>query len=511
MRIVTAVMRHETNTFSPIPTPLTAFSRGSVREGPLYGAEAVAAYTGTNSPVAAFIDLAKQEGAELSMPIAASAVPSGVVTREAFEAIADAIVADVRRGCDAAMLDLHGAMVAEGYSDAEGELLRRVRSVAPGLPIAVALDFHANLGVEIARNCTTLAGYRTYPHVDLYDTGMRAGRALLRVLHGEVDPVILWRTLPMLTHMLCQAPARQPMKDIMDRSIAAENAGDVLNASVFGGFPLADVPHVGFGIFLVADRSRRSQGHALLTELGDLAWERRSQFVFPAEPMETSIAHAKTLSDGPIILVDHGDNAGAGGPSDNMASLREVLRQGLRDMVAGPIWDPAAVAEMVAAGEGAEISFELGGKVDTPALRLKGDPLHVTGKVVKITDGNYTVTGPMFTGMRLSLGRTAILETAGVRIFVCERIQEPFDVGVFTHAGVDLTRTRYILIKSRQHFRAGFEPIAKHIVLVAAPGVCSSDYSMFPFQTIPRPIYPLDPEMSENDAHPVEWLDADIG
>ncbi len=507
MRIVTAVMRHETNTFSPIPTPLEAFSRGSGTNGPEYGQRAIDAYAGTNSPAAAFIELARAEGAELSMPIAANAVPSGVVTREAFEAIADSIVADVQRGCDAAMLDLHGAMVAEGYPDAEGELLRRIRAVAPRLPIAVALDFHANFSIDLVRNATVIAGYRTYPHVDLRETGLRAGRPLLRALRGEADPVILWRTLPMLTHMLRQTPAQQPMKDIMDCAIAAEQAGTVLAASVFGGFPLADVPHVGLAIVIVADRSRLTEARELMEKLSDMAWSRREDFVFPLEPMEASIAHARTLTEGPILLVDHGDNAGAGGPTDNMAVLREVLRQGLDDVVAGPFWDPDSVARMVQAGVGAEVTLQLGGKTDTPALGLKGQPLEVRGRVLRITDGNYQVTGPMFTGMRLSLGRTAILDTGGVRIFVSERTQEPFDTGVFTHAGIDLARTRYILIKSRQHFRAGFEPIARHIVLVAGPGVCSSDYAQFPFRQIPRPIYPLDADMARPRTH-TEWSGA---
>jgi microcystin degradation protein MlrC len=178
-----------------------------------------------------------------------------------------------------------------------------------------------------------------------------------------------------------------------------------------------------------------------------------------------------------------------------MAVLREVMRQGLTDVVAGPFWDPVAVDQLIQAGVGAELTLDIGGKTDMPALGLKGEPLRVTGKVVKITDGTYTVTGPMFTGMRLSIGKTAIIDTGGVLIFVCEKPQEPYDTGLFTHAGVDPATKKYVLIKSRQHFRAGFEPLAKHIVLIAGPGVCSSDYSLFPFQHLARPIYPLDEDI----------------
>ena len=177
-----------------------------------------------------------------------------------------------------------------------------------------------------------------------------------------------------------------------------------------------------------------------------------------------------------------------------MSVLEEVLRQGLENVVAGPFWDPASVALMIETGVGQRMTLALGGKTDMPALKLKGRPLALTGRVVAITDGNYEVTGPMFTGMRLSLGRTAVFDIGPARVVVCEKPQEPFDTGVFTHAGIDLAQAKYILIKSRQHFRAGFGPLARHVVLVAGPGVCSSDYSLFPFEHLPRPIYPLDLE-----------------
>ncbi|WP_454754323.1 M81 family metallopeptidase [Cupriavidus necator] len=500
MRFVIALMRHETNTFSPIATPLRAFNRGSSTDGPLYGDDAVRACQGTNSAAAAFIDIAQRQGDESVMPLMANAVPSGIVTAEAFESMAGTIVEAVRAGCDAVMLDLHGAMVAEGFPDAEGELLARIRAVAPQVPIAVALDFHANFSNALVGNATVIAGYCTYPHVDVYETGARAARTLMAALRGEAKPVLLWRTLPMLTHMLRQTPRAQPMKDIMDRAMAAERDGEVLNASVFGGFPLADIPHTGLAVVIVADGDRMDTGQRLLDELCGMAWERRADFVFPFEPMQTSVARARELAHWPVVLVDHGDNCGAGGPTDEMTVLREVLRQGLDGVVAGPFWDPAAVAELVAAGVGQTVTLDVGGKTDMPALGLKGTPLRLTGCVKCITDGNYQVTGPMFTGMKLSLGRTVVLDVGGTLVVVCEKPQEPFDSGVFTHAGIDLSRRKYILIKSRQHFRAGFEPIAKEIVLVAGPGVCSSDYSQFPFRNLRRPIYPLEPHTTAKHA-----------
>ncbi|MGY6269281.1 M81 family metallopeptidase [Achromobacter denitrificans] len=507
MKFVIALVRHETNTFSPVPTQLHDFRRGTASDGPAYGEAARQACEGTNSAAAAYLDLAREMGAEVEFALCANAVPSGLVTRQAFESLCDTVIQSVRQGCDAVLLDLHGAMVAEGYPDAEGELLRRIRACTPeGLPIGVALDFHANFSAELIRHADVIAGYCTYPHIDVYDTGVRVGRSIRALLEQRSQPVVLWRRLPMLTHMLRQTPAAQPMKDIMDRAMQAERDNDVRNASVFGGFPLSDIPYAGLSIVIVAEQAQREAAERLLDELCGMAWSRRADFVFPSEPVADSIARAKRLEDGPVILVDHGDNCGAGGITDVMDVLEEVLRQGLEDVVAGPFCDPATVDILFGKGAGAEVAVDVGGKIDMPALGLKGKPLRLSGVVEKLTDGEYTVTGPMFTGMRLSLGRTAVLRVGSARIFISERPQEPYDTGVFTHAGVDPAQSRYVLLKSRQHFRAGFGPLARHVVLVGGPGVCSSDYALFPFKHLSRPIYPLDAEagLEHADSWPLD-------
>lgn len=493
MKFVVAMMKHETNSFSPLPTPLSSFGRTGGHVGPMYGNQIVEVYEGTNNPIAAFLELAQEEGAEVVTPIAGEAWPGGPVCDEAHETFVQAICEAVTPGCDALFLDLHGAMVTESFDDGEGELLKRIRAVAPDLPIAVALDFHANLSATTVDNATVITGYRTYPHIDMHETGLRAGRTLLRALKGEIIPLIQWGSLPMLTHMLCQTPSRQPMKDIMDMAIAAEENGQVLNASVFGGFPLTDHPHVGVSAVVVEDGSGTAKIE-LKEALLDFAWNRRANFVYPLEPMDVSIARAKILNDGPIVLVEHGDNCGAGGNQDVMAAIEEIMRQDLTGVAVSPIWDPASVAQMIDTGKGNEITLDLGGKTDMPAINLKGRPLKVSGRIQEITDGRFTVSGPMMTGMRINLGRTAVLDCGGIEIMVSEERMEPFDLGVFRHAGIEPTERKYLVVKSRQHFRAAFEPIAKHIVEVAGPGVCSSDYDLFPFKKLRRPIYPLDPD-----------------
>ena len=279
MKIVAAMMRHETNTFSPLPTELEDFCRGTGVEGPNYGEVAVTNFKGTNSALAAYLDIAEELGTGIEVPLAASASPSGLVSGAAFEHMCEMICASVKEGCDAIMLDLHGAMVVEGYDDAEGELLRRIREIAPKTPIAVALDFHTNMSAATIENATVITGYRTYPHVDIYETGERAARTLIRAMNGEIDPVIIWKVMPMLTHMNKQTPSNEPMKSIMDRARQAEADGEVLNASIFGGFPLADIPHVGLTTVIMADRNN-ANGAALCDEESEKAWQRRADFVF---------------------------------------------------------------------------------------------------------------------------------------------------------------------------------------------------------------------------------------
>jgi microcystin degradation protein MlrC len=483
-KIVIGMMMHETNTFSPVPTPLESFR-------PLSGEAAIAEFEDTNTQLGGFLDVARRLDAEVVVAFAGGAHPSGYVERRAYEDMCDAIVGGIRGGCDAVFLALHGAMVAEHVDDGEGELLRRIRAVAPQLPIAVGLDFHTQLTAAMVENATVIAGYRTYPHIDMAETAQRAGTTLARALDGAVRPVMAWGTRPMLTSTLEHTPSRQPMKDVMDMAIDAEARGVVLNASVLGGFPQSDIPHLSCSAVVVCD-GQTAQGQALVDRVLDLAWERRAQFLYKGAPLASQVAHARTLREGPVILVDHGDNTASGGTQDVMSVVAEVMKQGLDDVLAGPICDPAAVARIVSAGTAASVTLDVGGRIDMPQLHLKGAPLTITGKVARITDGEFVVTGPMATGIRVRMGRTAVLDTGAMQIVVSERRAEPSDLGVFTHAGIDPRRKRYVLIKSRQHFRAGFEPIARHIVLCDGDGVTSSDLSLFDYRNRRRPLYPFE-------------------
>src|SRR5690242_10231680 len=337
------MMMHETNTFSPLPTPIDSFARAGALSGPT----AIRDSEGTNTSLGGFIEVARKAGAEFTVPMAASAHPSGLVTRAAYEQMTTAIVDEIRKGCDAVLLALHGAMVAEHFDDGEGELLNRIRKIAPDVPIAVALDFHTQMTAAMIKGATIMTGYRTYPHIDMADTARRAGRTLMRTLDGEVEPRMVWGTRPIMSSSLVHTPSREPMKTLMGMANQAEDTRQGLNASVFGGFPQADLPHLAPSSVLACDQ-RSAEAEILLNGILDTAWEEPGGFLFPPGALSVQVARARSLQgDGPVVMADHGDNTASGGTQDVMSVIEEALKQDLEDACAGPICDPACVGQMI--------------------------------------------------------------------------------------------------------------------------------------------------------------------
>ena len=486
MRFVIAMMKHETNTFSPIRTDWRRFEEW----GAYFGTEARRAYEGTAMPFGAYLKLAREVGAEVVTPVAAEAMPSGPVEKAAYETMVSPILEAVRRGCDAAFLDLHGAMVAETTPDGEGTLLASIRAIAPELPIAVTCDLHANLTEAMVRNCTALIGYKTYPHVDMEVVGERVGRILLRALKGEIRPTMGSDRRPLLAQTLRMGTDDEPFKTLI-RLAREEEAKGMLAATVFGGFPLADFADAGMSAVCIADGDRAAAG-AAARRLMDAAWERRQELLYRPEPLAQAVARAKAITEGPVLLLDHADNVGSGGTEDVMTVLAEVLRQGLENVAVAAVWDPAAVQQMAKAGVGATVTLKLGGRTDMPSVKLKGVPLEVTGRVRALTDGEWVVRGPMYTGVTVRMGPTAVLDTGRMQIVVVSRHHEPWDVGVFTSVGIDPSTKRYLLLKSRIHYRAGFAPLGRTTITLDGEGVTTSDNSELDYAHVRRPIFPLD-------------------
>ena len=493
MKLVIAQMKHETNTFSPVPTPLARFGHDGP---PPERAAALAAYRGTGAALAAFIELAEEAGAEFTLPIAASAWPSGPVEDEAFEHIAGRICDAVAQGCDAVLLDLHGAMVTRSFDDGEGELLRRIRAIAPDVPIGVALDMHTNLYEAMAENATVIAGYQTYPHVDMHETGMRAGRAVLALLAGRARPTQAWGRQSMLPHVMRQGTDDEPNHALQARCREIEAEG-ALSASVFVGFPNADIEFAGLSAVVVTDGDEAMARH-WCDELLAMAWEARAEFVYRIEPLAESMARAQALAadkppgSGPVVLLDHSDNCASGGTMDTMTVLGAILDAGLEGVAAFAVFDPAAVQQMAAAGIGAEVTLSLGGKLDMPAIGLRGEPRTVTGRVKLLCDGSFRNLGPMARGERNDMGLTAVLDTGRVQIVVISNHVEPHDLAAFTAVGIDPRTVRFLMLKSRVHWRAGLKSLAHAVVECAGTGVCTSDYAALDFRKLRRPIYPLD-------------------
>ena len=362
MKLVIAQMKHETNTFSPVPTPLARFATDA--DVPPHGDEAVAAYRGTGTAIGAFIDLAEAAGVPYTVAIAASAWPSGPVEDAAFDHICKAICDAVAQGCDALLLDLHGAMVTQSHDDGEGELLRRVRAIAPTLPIGVALDMHTNLYDAMAQQATVIAGYQTYPHIDMYGTGLRAGRAVLAMLSPpgspRTRPALAWGRRDMLPHVMRQGTDDSPNREIQARCKQIEAEG-ALAASVFVGFPNADIAMAGLSAVVVSDGDP-AQAQRWCDELLDMAWANRQGFVYEIEPLPQAMARAQALAaakpagSGPVVLLDHSDNCASGGTMDTMTVLGAMLDAGLQGAAAFAIYDPAAVQQMMAAGVGATVT-----------------------------------------------------------------------------------------------------------------------------------------------------------
>ncbi len=488
MKLVLAQMKHETNTFSPVPTPLARFAHG--RSRPPEGREAYEDFKGTGTALGAFIDAAEEAGAEVVLPIAAQAWPSGRVEQAAFDYIAGRIVDAVKQGCDAVLLDLHGAMVTERHDDGEGELLARIRRVAPKVPIGVAHDMHANLFPAAARCATALAGYQTYPHVDMYETGIRAARPILGWLKDSCSPTLAFGHRPMLPHVMRQSSLDSPNKEIQQRAKDMERDG-ALSATFFVGFPHADIAHAGVSAVVVTD-GNPGLAQKQVDELLDMAWASREAFVYKIEPLSASMERAKALQDRPTMLLDHYDNCASGGTMDTTTVLEAMLEARLEDAAAFAICDPQAVAQMREAGVGANVTLSLGGKADMPSLGLKARPLQVSGTVRRIADGQYRNEGPMGRGERMDMGPSAVLDTGRIEVIVISRQVEPFDIGAFRAVGVDPARKRYVMLKSRVHWRAGLGDIAKGVIECAGTGVCTSDYSQLRFRKLRRPAYPLD-------------------
>jgi microcystin degradation protein MlrC len=490
MRIVTGTFSHETNTFSNIPTSMDEFSK----QGITHGDDIAQRFRGTNTIEAAFMDAADKHGFELIWTIFGRAIPGGPVSQEAFEYFSGHLLEGIQAAgnIDGVLLHLHGAMVTDQVDDGEGHVLEAVRRlVGPDVPIVTTLDLHANLTPRIIQNCNAMTGYDTYPHVDVYERAFEAAEILVRMIKGEIKPVMALERPLLITPLQTQVTTHDtPMKRIIDLVHQLEADPRVLSIAAFGGFPFADIEPAGFSCVVVTDDEPQLAAQ-LAKQVTEAAVAEGENWIVHPTPPEEAVRRAMAAERGPVILADIADSGAGGTAGDATVTFKTLLDLGARNAAVCPISDQEAIDICLAAGVGAEVSLSVGGKRD----KLHGDPVSVTGTVRLIHHGSFVREGPIGRGVVQTVGRCVVLEIGGIggiELMLTEHRAHPNDLQYFRAFGIEPTQRQMLVLKSAAHYRAAFTPIGSETIEVDAPGITSPRLERYPYQNIRRPIYPLD-------------------
>lgn len=502
-RIFVAGFHHETNTFAPSVADWAAFEAGSGYPPFMRGATMLETHRAGPLALAGFAAEADRRGWTLVPSAWAGAMPSNRITRDAFERIAGAITEDLRAalhaGIDAVFLDLHGAAVAEGIDDAEGELLARVRALAGSArPIVATLDLHANLSEAMLRHASALTAYRSYPHVDMRATGARAAALLARRL---ADAAAAWHTaarrVPFLLPLNAQCTLIEPAASVIERLEALEALHD-LELSFAMGFSAADIADCGPVLFGHGRDAAALQ--AALDALHGEVTARRREWAVPLLAPAQAVARAIELAAGadrPVLIADTQDNPGAGGDANTTGLLHALLaaRAGERlggAVALGLLFDPEAARAACAAGVGARLALSIGRAVPTWGGALSDPPVQAEVRVQAVHDGELHLHGPMTDGLHARLGPCARVELGGVQVLLASAKMQMLDAELFRFLGVEPARMKLLVLKSSVHFRAAFAPLAGPILVAKAPGPMAADPGELPWtrlgpQTAARP------------------------
>lgn len=494
-KILIACFKHETNTFSNLPTDISSYLARTY----YHGAEVPDAFRGTRTEIGAYLDACDRYDWQAVFPVVADAQPSGPVTRDAFESISNEILTclTAEGPFDAVLLALHGAMVCEHVDDGEGELLARIRDrIGPDIPVAASLDLHANVTDKMAQMADILVAYRTYPHIDQYEAAEQTASLLSRTLKDEINPccvVVRGDMLDALDHGRTTSPG--PMTEVLASADKFLSRPGVLSVSVCVGFPWADVYEAGPSALFVGEKQSADGFPALADTLIQEAWEKRRRKTITCLSVKEAMLRVKAstlapeMTSKPIILADFADNPGGGGYGDSNLLLKGMIDAGLQNAVFGTIYDPASAQTCRNVGLGGHVVVELGGKID----RSFNAPLSVTGTVQALTNGQFNLQGPMATGTRIDMGCTAIIRIGGIEVVITSQRFQVFDQMYFKHARIDLESKSVIAVKSAHHFRAAFGPLASEVICVdSSDGLTSCNFKELPFRKVRSPVYPLD-------------------
>jgi len=480
-RVVIGSMSHETNTFSTVKTKLDDFR-------PKYGQDIFDTLRGTRSGIGGYLDVLEPMGVECIPTISAGATPAGELRNEDYWYIVNYIKDEIRKAgrVDGVLLALHGAMVAEGVPEAEGTLLREVKKVVGDTPVIVTLDLHGLISKMIIENCNGIFGYDTNPHIDMYERGVEAAETLLAAMKGEIKPIVAFKKLPMVPPTINQRTTEGPMVKLLEMAREKEKEPKVLNVCLFPAFPYADVQRVGSAVVAVTDGDPEL-AQRVADEVGEKMYSMREEFLKPLISIEDAVSTALSAAEGPVVLADVADNPGGGAPGDGTEILRELLKRGAKNVGLAIIKDPEAVQRAIDVGVKGTLSMEIGAKTDD----YHGKPLMVSGTVRTVTDGRF-IHKAMAVGVPADVGRTAVIDVDGVEIILTERSHAPNDPEIYRRNGIEPTDKKILVLKSRGHFRAAYEPFSKLVLEVDAPGLTTPNLSWFTYHNIPRPIWPFD-------------------
>ena len=515
MRTFIAGYQHETNTFAPTLADWEAFNAGHTFPAYRRGQMLIDTFKDINIPVGGFIQAALANGWELVPSVWAGATPSSYVTTEAFEKICGDICDDLREACksgiDAVYLDLHGAAVAQNADDSEGELIARIRAIVGDVvPIVGSLDLHANVTHRMLETADALVSYRTYPHIDMADTGRLAAKLLERRMALGKKETLHFQRFAYMIPLNAQSTWMQPAKRLYDELIASDAAHDVM-MSFCMGFPAADFAECAPMIWGYGEQAGAAVKQLFASAAEPRQWD---PGVLPvAEAVALAIQRAEQ-SDKPIIIADTQDNPGAGGDSNTTGVLHELLRQGAgkrfpNRVALGMLFDPAAAEQVhfleekrqLAVAESAQsaiknrvIQLSLGQAVPTFTGQLSDAPVHGEFTIERIADGVCTYKGPMMTGVTAHLGRSCALNIEGIRVAVVSGKAQLLDRELLRMVGIVAEEMKIIVVKSSNHFRADFTPLvadAAHDVIVAkAAGPMAADAGDLPWKKLLPSISP---------------------
>ena len=488
MRIIAGGLEHETNSFSNIYP-----DHDMVRRSTNGGEDYIRRNTGVRCTMGGLIDECRELGIQLLSANRAYLTPCGPTRKDAFEAYRDAFVEQVWQAhceepLDAIVLNIHGAGVAEGYPDLEGELLRALRArLGHEIPIGMVLDLHGNITQEMVERSNIIVGYKEYPHTDTYESARLLTRLLYeQVVGGKTFHQALVR-LPWHLVPACGVTLSGPAFDV--KTFMKEQVNTVpglRDASFFHGFPYADVEQCCVSVVTVAESQETAEQTA--HTIAEYAWNRRNDFVVPMYSAEEAMDLAEQ-AEGPVVINESSDNPGGGGPGDGTHLLREMLKRDLPGTVYGGILDPEVVQQAIAAGVGSRIDCTLGAKTDD----LHGTPVELKGAYVKtISDGVYINKNPMGAGSVRKMGTTVLLQVGNVSVVVGTNRQQTLDDGPFRVVGIDWQDMDVLALKSAQHFKGWWNTRAKTIIPCDSPGIQCADLTVFEYKHLNTEYYPFE-------------------